>query len=107
MSINESMNVLVIGGDKVNAIKTVLTDLGADSITHWNTRKKTGACKKDIPQDTDCVLMLTDFLNHNVMYKFKNEAKKKNIPYICSKRSSSSVFCEFCKFMGKDGSCQK
>ncbi len=100
------MSVLVIGGDKIGAIKSILLNLGVSSVTHWDTRKKTGACKKDIPLNTDCVLMLTDFLNHNVMYKFKNEAKKKNIPYICSKRSSSSVFCEFCKFMGKDGSCE-
>ena len=79
-----SMSVLVIGGDKINAIRNILNDLGASDVTHWDTRKKTGACKKEIPQNTDCVLMLTDFLNHNVMYKFKNEAKRKNIPYICS-----------------------
>lgn len=96
------MSVLVIGGDRINSIRGVLQDLGVKDVKHWDTRKKTGACKKEIPLNTDCVLMLTDFLNHNVMYKFKNEAKKKNIPYICSKRSSSSVFCEFCKFMGKD-----
>eukprot|EP01155_Anaeramoeba_flamelloides_P002594 Anaeramoba_flamelloidesa1058892_491.p3 GENE.a1058892_491~~a1058892_491.p3 ORF type:complete len:101 (+),score=1.29 a1058892_491:195-497(+) len=100
------MSILVIGGDKINSIRGILQNLGAKSVTHWDTRKKTGACKKEIPQNTDCVLMLTDFLNHNVMYKFKNEAKKKKIPYICSKRSVSSVHCEFCKFMGRDG-CEK
>lgn len=91
------MSILVIGADQITAIRNILLNLGASSITHWDTRKKSSACRKEIPQDTDCILLLTDFLNHNVMYKFKNEAKRRNIPYICTKRSSSSVSCEFCK----------
>jgi len=93
------MSVLIIGGDKIDTIKGILDQLGTFSITHWDTRKKSSACKKDIPQDTDYVLMITDFINHNAMYKYKNEAKKKNIPLICSKRSASSVYCEVCKFL--------
>lgn len=93
------MSVLIIGGDKINTIKGILDQLGNFSITHWDTRKKSSACRKDIPQDTDLVLMITDFINHNAMYKYKNEAKKKNISLVCSKRSASSVYCELCKFL--------
>ena len=32
--------------------------------------------EKKIPQDTDCILMLTTFLNHNTMLKYKSEEKK-------------------------------
>ena len=31
------------------------------------------------------------------MYKFKKEAKKKNIPFVCASRSESSIFNEFSK----------
>ncbi len=93
------MSVLIIGGDKINTIKNILDSLGNFSVTHWDTRKKSSACKKEIPQDSDFVLMITDFINHNAMYKYKNEAKKKNIPLICTKRSASSVHCEVCKFL--------
>ena len=53
-----------------------------------------------MPQDTDCIVMLTSFLNHNTMLKYKNEAKKRNIPFICAKRSISCVDDEYVKLMG-------
>jgi len=34
------------------------------------------------------------------MLKYKNEAKKKNIPFICAKRSISCVYDEYVKIMG-------
>ena len=48
---------------------------GAKTINHWDARKKSSAPKKKVPQDTDCIVMLTSFLNHNTMLKYKNEAK--------------------------------
>ncbi|MCP4971427.1 MAG: DUF2325 domain-containing protein [Arcobacter sp.] len=93
------MSVLIIGGDKIDTIKGILEQFGDFSITHWDTRKKSSACRKDIPQNTDYILMLTDFINHNAMYKYRKEAKKKNIPLICTKRSASAVYCEVCKFL--------
>lgn len=96
------MSILIIGGDKIDTIKGILAQFGDFSITHWDTRKKSSACRKDIPQNTDYILMLTDFINHNAMYKYRKEAKKKNIPLICTKRSASSVYCEVCKFLKID-----
>jgi hypothetical protein len=34
------------------------------------------------------------------MLKYKNEAKKRNIPFICAKRSISCVYDEYVKIMG-------
>lgn len=93
------MSVLVIGGDKISTIISTLQELGASSIKHWDARKKSSAPKKKIPQDIDCIIMLTSFLNHNVMYKYKNIAKKQNIPYICTKHSSTCVYDEYKKFI--------
>ncbi|RXJ79526.1 DUF2325 domain-containing protein [Arcobacter sp. F2176] len=93
------MSVLVIGGDKISTIISTLEDLGASSIRHWDARKKSSAPKKKIPQDTDCIIMLTSFLNHNVMHKYKNIAKKQNIPYICTKHSSNCVYDEYKKMI--------
>lgn len=93
------MSVLVIGGDQISQISVILKNLGAKDIEHWDARKKSSAPKK-IPQNTDCIVMLTSFLNHNVMHKYKNEAKKQNIPFVCAKRSASCVYDEFVKIMG-------
>lgn len=94
------MSILIIGGDKISQISTMLQELGAKTINHWDARKKSSAPKKKIPQDTDCIIMLTSFLNHNTMLKYKSEAKKKEIPFICSKRSVNCVYDDYVKLMG-------
>lgn len=87
------MSVLFIGADEITPIKNMLKEFGVKTINHWDARKKSSAPKKKIPQNTDLIVMLTSFLNHNTMHKYKNEAKKKDIPFICTKRSVSCV-CE-------------
>ena len=94
------MSVLIIGGDQISQISSMLTEFGVKTINHWDARKKSSAPKKKIPQDTNCILMITSFLNHNTMLKYKSEAKKKNIPFICTKRSISCVYDEYVKIMG-------
>ncbi|MBK6546994.1 MAG: DUF2325 domain-containing protein [Arcobacter sp.] len=94
------MSILIIGGDQISQISSMLTQMGAKTINHWDARKKSSAPKKKVPQDTDCIVMLTSFLNHNTMLKYKNEAKKRNIPFICSKRYISCVYDEYVKIMG-------
>jgi len=93
------MSVLVIGGDQISHISKMLQSLGAKKIKHWDARKKSSAPKKKVPIDTDCIVMLTSFLNHNTMLKYKNEAKKKDIPFICTKRSINCVYEEYVKVM--------
>ncbi len=94
------MSILIIGGDNISHISSMLKELGAQSINHWDARKKSSAPKKKVPLHTDCIVMLTSFLNHNTMLKYKNEAKKKNIPFVCAKRSISCVYTEYIKIMG-------
>lgn len=100
------MSVLLIGGDKVTNIKSALSTLGVTKIHHWDGRKKSSACKKIIPFDTQCVVMLTSYLNHNAMKHFKSEAKKKDIPVVCAKSSVNCVYQEYIKIMGIE-SCEK
>lgn len=94
------MSVLIIGADNISSISTMLKQLGVTSINHWDARKKSSAPKKKIPIHTDCIVMLTSFLNHNTMAKYKAQAKKYNIPYFCAKRSVSCVYDEYIKTMG-------
>jgi len=103
------MSVLVIGADEITSIKAVLRNLGAKNIEHWDARNENRVNKRSIPNDTECIVMLTSFLNHNTMKKIKNEAKKRKIPLVCAKRSVSCVYCEYCKIfnLDKEFSCQK
>ena len=92
------MSVLLIGGDKVNKITELLQNLGVSKTVHWDSRKNSTSHKK-IPFDTDVVIMLVDFLKHNSMSHFKKSAKKRNIPYICTRRGSASIQNEFENFL--------
>ena len=62
-----------------------------------NARNENRINRRPLPANTDCIVMLTSFLNHNTMKKIKTEAKKRDIPLVCAKRSVSCVFCEYCK----------
>ncbi len=93
------MSILIIGGDNINKISDVLKSLGASKIKHWDARNKASVCRKAIPVDTNCVVMLTSFLNHNAMKHFKIEAKKRNLPLICSKKSVNCIYDEYVKIM--------
>ena len=94
------MSILIIGADEISPIKDMFRSLGILSIHHWDARKKSSAPKKKIPKNTDLIVMLTSFLNHNTMHKYKNEAKKRDIPFICAKRSVTCVYDEYVKVMG-------
>lgn len=94
------MSILLLGADEVSPIKRLLYGLGADTITHWDMRKKSSSCSKSIPQKTACLVMLTNYLNHNAMKKYKKEAKKMGIPIVCAKRNITSVEEEYQKKMG-------
>ncbi len=96
------MSILIIGGDKIAPIRTMLETLGAKKFYHWDARKKSSAPKKKIPSDTQVIIMITSFLNHNTMLKYKNEAKKKDIPFLCAKRSVNCIYEEYSKMMGID-----
>lgn len=98
------MYILVIGGDEIAPIKTALKNLGCERITHWSGRKES-INHRDLPQNIGCLVMLTNFLNHNTMRKFRNEAKKKAIPIICTKRSVTCLYCEFMKIFGSKKVC--
>ncbi|MDP3119794.1 MAG: DUF2325 domain-containing protein [Sulfuricurvum sp.] len=87
------MSVLVIGGDKINRLQVFLKSLGVEKTYHWDSRNKS-ITHKSLPQKTDMLIMLTDFLNHNAMYDFKRQAKKCDIPFICAKGMSGCRECE-------------
>lgn len=80
------MSILVVGGDRLGNIKDKLNQKGFDEIGHVTGRKK-GDRKIKIPQNTDLVLILTDFIGHNMAEIIKEESRKNNVSVIFSRRS--------------------
>jgi len=80
------MSVLVIGGDRICNIKEKLRQNGFDKIEHVTGRKKSDK-KIRIPEKTDLVLVLVDYVGHNVTEVVKEESKRCDVKVMFSKRS--------------------
>lgn len=85
------MSILVVGADHLGDITTRLEHMGCNCLTHIRGRKNFKKNKVKIPSGTDLVLVMTDYVNHNISSLIKNEAKSKSIPVIYAKRSWSSI----------------
>lgn len=80
------MSVLVVGGDRLGNIKYNLEQTGFETISHLSGRKKSQKSIK-IPENTDIILVLTDFVNHQIAKAIKKQKKDDNTRILYSKRS--------------------
>lgn len=89
-------SLLIIGGDKLGNIPKKLEEEGFKEVIHLHGRN-TQMTRKEIPRNVDLILVLTDYINHNISKGIKRKAQKKEIPICFSKRSWSSIYAELKK----------
>ena len=85
------MSIVVIGADYLGNIEKNLYSLGVTELTHIDGRKMANQNKISIPKNTEFVLVLTDFVNHNTAKMVKAIAKAQETPLIFARRSWGSV----------------
>lgn len=85
------MSVLIVGGDHLGSIPKELDKMGVDNIRHI-TGRSGQKVHGGIPETMDFIIVLYDFVNHNLTYKIKKIAEGKGVPVIYAKRSWSSVY---------------
>ncbi len=86
-------SMLIIGGDNLGKITKRLEGEGFNEVMHLSGRK-TQTIKNGIPRKVDLILVLTDFINHNLAGIIKRKAHAQGIPIYFSKRSWSSIYEE-------------
>jgi hypothetical protein len=84
-------SLLIIGGDHLGNIPKKLEKFGYKEVVHLNGRK-VQMVKMKIPEHIDNILILTDYINHNLSTVIKQRAKELNIPISYAKRSWSSIY---------------
>ena len=84
-------SLLIIGADHLGIIPDKLSSVGFDEVLHINGRKSQ-MVKKDIPEKISCILVLTDYVNHNLSTVIKKRAKNQSIPIYFAKRSWCSIY---------------
>lgn len=93
------MSVLIVGGDHLGSIPRELSKLGATRIEHITGRNNKGI-RNSMPEDMDLIILLYDYVNHNITKRVKEEARSRNIPIVFARRSWSSI-CQKLNSMGR------
>lgn len=83
-------SILVIGGDRLGNIIEFLQEKGFQEIHHVTGRKSSQTGVK-IPTGTHMILVLTDYVNHNLAKTVKSQAKDRELPILFCKRSCSAI----------------
>lgn len=84
------MSLLIVGADHLGSIENKLLDFGFEEIFHLSGRK-VQAVKKEIPENTRLILVLTDYVNHNLSKVIRQKAKQHSLPVYYAKRSWCSI----------------
>ncbi len=85
------MSVLIVGGDHLGSIPKELKKIGVDNIKHMSGRNR-NVIKRGMPMSMDLIIVLHDYVNHNLANVTKKQAKEFKIPVVFAKRSWSSIY---------------
>lgn len=83
--------LLIVGADHLGVIPNKLTSVGFKEVVHLNGRK-VQMVKKELSEKISCILVLTDYVNHNLSTVIKKQAKSQCIPIYYAKRSWCSIY---------------
>lgn len=84
------MSLMIVGADHLGNIEDKLSAIGFHDIVHI-TGRKPQEVKKEIPEKINLILVLTDYVNHNLSKVIKQKAKEQSLPICYAKRSWSSI----------------
>ncbi|WP_026675756.1 DUF2325 domain-containing protein [Alkalihalobacterium bogoriense] len=84
-------SLLIVGADHLGKIPSKLEGIGFREVLHISGRK-VQQVKKEIPTHVDLVLVLTDYINHNLSTVLKKRANEQGIPICYAKRSWCSIY---------------
>ena len=106
---SELVNAVVVGADRLGNIPDLLK-VHNIAIRHHISGRDPSHQKKtlQLPSGTDLLILLTDFLGHNVMKTFRAAAQKSGVKVLVSRRSvccmkqalTQGGFCEACPQVG-------
>ena len=102
-----TMNAVLVGADRLGNIPESLAEFGIRIQRHV-TGRSSGHQRSmpALPRDTDLLILFTDFLNHNVMKSYRNQAQVQGIPVIACKRSASCLVASVQRYFGLARGCK-
>jgi hypothetical protein len=90
--LNNPLNAVVVGADRLGNIPDVLNGHNIRITHHVSGRDPSHQRRSlQLPIDTGLVILLTDFLGHNVMKAFRQAAQKSGARVLACRRSVGAV----------------
>ena len=106
-SMSEQVSAIIVGADRLGNIPALL-DLHNIKVKQHISGRDPSHQKKtlQLPSGTELLILLTDFLGHNVMKTFRSTAQRSGIRVLACRRSVCSIkralaqegFCEVCPY---------
>ena len=83
-----AISAVIVGADRLGNIPNLLREHNI-AITHHISGRDPSHQKKtlQLPTGTQMVILLTDFLGHNVMKTFRNAAQRSGVKVVACRRS--------------------
>ena len=83
-----TISAVIVGADRLGNIPNLLRDHNIAITHHISGRDPSHQKKKlQLPTWTQIVILLTEFLGHNVMKTFRNAAQRSGIKVVACRRS--------------------
>lgn len=102
-----TMNAVLVGADRLGNIPDSLAGFGIQIRRHVSGRASAHQRSMPaLPRDTDLLILFTDFLSHNVMKSYRNQAQSQGIPVIACRRSVSCLVTSVQRYFGLAGGCK-
>ena len=81
------MKAMIIGGDRIDTTRRVLQASGYADILHWSGRKPADLTRP-LPSGVDHIVIMLDFINHNLARRVRDMARERQISvaYVGRKR---------------------
>jgi len=98
------MTVLIVGGDYIASLKQKITAHGYARIEHWNGRKK-GFNKRALPGRTELVVIIYDYVSHNLANSVKDQASRIGIPMIFCRHAMHEIDAIFDEKKAEESCC--
>ncbi len=88
----KAKQAVVVGADRLGKIPQLLRQHNIRIARHISGREPVHQKKGlQLPSGTEVLILLTDFLGHNVMKSFRAAAQRAGVPVLACKRSISSL----------------
>lgn len=100
------MNAVVVGADRLGNIPDALALFGIQIRRHVTGRASAHQRSlPTLPRDTQLLILFTDFLSHNVMKSYRDQAQAQGVRVIACRRSSSCLVQSVRRILGLGEGC--